>query len=114
MSRSSRALLYLLSMLAICALASTAFLDQNQSQPATTNGNVTIIGSVVDGSLNPLPGVTVTLERDGRVAAKSVSGADGGFRFTNIAPGAYRVKAELSGFPVFTRDLQVPSGVATI
>ena len=112
MSRSLRVVLSLVAMLLISALASSAFRDQ--APPPATTGTVTIIGSVVDASLAPLGGVAVALERDGRVVAKTVSASDGAFRFANIAPGAYRVKADLSGFPSFTRELRVPSNVATI
>ena len=112
MSRSLRVVFSLVAMLVISALVSSAFRDQTPA-PATT-GTVTIIGSVVDASLAPVGGVTVTLERDGRAVATTVSASDGAFRFANIAPGAYRVKAEVSGFPSFTRDLRVPSNVATI
>ena len=47
-------------------------------------GKATIIGSVVDGSLNPLAGVTVIIERAGQQVAKTVTGADCKFRFADL------------------------------
>jgi len=75
---------------------------------------VTLIGSVVDAQLTPLAGVTLTLERDGRVQATATSDRDGKFRFPAIAPGNYRVRADLKGFPQIARDVTVPPGVKSV
>jgi Ca-activated chloride channel family protein len=84
------------------------------SQSATATGArtaTTIVGSVVDGALNPLAGVIVTLVRDGRQIATTRSDADGVFRFTNVAAGTYTVRAEGTGLPVITRELRVTASV---
>ena len=81
-------------------------------QPAS--GATTMLGSVVDASLAPLPGVIVTLERDGKVVTKTTSGADGTFRFSNVAAGSYRVRAERAGFTTVDREVRIPAGVATV
>src|SRR2546425_9147135 len=54
-----------------------------------------------DGSV--LPGVTVTLTG---VAAPQVTVTDatGNFRFLNLSPGAYALKAELAGYGTATRS----------
>src|SRR5262245_15304516 len=54
-----------------------------------------------DGSV--LPGVTVTLSGVG-APQTTVSDAQGNFRFLNLSPGAYTLKAELSGYGVATRS----------
>jgi Ca-activated chloride channel family protein len=82
--------------------------------PASQAAGVTIAGTVVDAALNPLTGVVVTIERDGKAVGKATTAAGGVFRFTNVAPGAYRVRAEHAGFPVLTRDVRVPTGVTAV
>src|ERR1019366_6240212 len=71
-------------------------------------------GSVVDASLSPLANVVVTLEKDGRVEAKATTDAAGTFRFANVAPGNYQVRAERNGFPSVARDVRVPAGVTAL
>ena len=82
-----------------------------QSVPTTTT---TIVGTVVDGSLNPIPGAVITLEQNGRTVAKTTSGSDGKFRLAGIAAGQYRVRAESKGFPVFSRDLRITAGTVSL
>ena len=53
-----------------------------------------------DGSV--LPGVTVTLTGIG-AAQTTYTDATGNFRFINLSPGAYTLKAELSGYGSSTR-----------
>ena len=77
-------------------------------------GKATVTGSVVDGSLNPLAGVTVIVERAGQVVAKAVTGADGRFRFVDLAAGDYQVRAERAGLPAVTRAFRVPAGATSL
>jgi Ca-activated chloride channel family protein len=48
------------------------------------------------------------------VEAKTATDAEGKYRFADIAPGDYRIRAEHTGFPTVSRDFTVPAGVATI
>ena len=65
-------------------------------------------GTVLDQSRAVVPGAAVTLANsDTAVSFTAVSDANGGFRFPNLAPGAYRVKVELAGFRTATLDAQV-------
>ena len=102
----------------LCALFCWAlFSAQPRGQTggaAAQNSGTTILGSVVDAALSPLAGVAVTLERDGRVHARTSTAADGSFRFANVAAGTYRIKAEQAGFPVVERELQVTAGAAAV
>ena len=54
-----------------------------------------------DGS--PLPGVTVTLTGVG-APQTFVTDATGAFRFVNLSPGTYQLKAELAGYGTATRQ----------
>jgi Carboxypeptidase regulatory-like domain/TonB dependent receptor-like, beta-barrel len=79
----------LASMLASIA-ASAAFAQQTESR---------IVGKLLDQSQAALPGatVTVTLSQTGAVRT-TVTEADGTYTVTNLGPGTYVVKFELSGF----------------
>jgi Ca-activated chloride channel family protein len=77
-------------------------------------GKATVTGSVVDGSLNPLVGVTVIIQRAGQEVAKAVTGADGRFRFADLTAGDYQVRAERAGLPAFTRAFRVPAGATSL
>ncbi len=81
---------------------------------AAVQGRVTIVGSVVDGSLTPLAGVKITLENGSRVIASTATGADGTFTLAGIAHGAYRVRAERSGFSTLAREVHVPASVTRL
>src|SRR5688572_1985405 len=61
--------------------------------------DATLIGNVVDGTKAALPGATITatLIDTGR-ANTTVSDERGEYRLRGLAPGRYRVQAELSGF----------------
>jgi Ca-activated chloride channel homolog len=106
--------LYVLPVLMLAwALAGVA--PHGQTSPvAAQPAGVTITGSVVDAALAPIAGVAVTLERDGRVQARTTTDASGAFRFAGVAPGNYRVRAEHTGFPAFARDLRVPSDATAL
>src|SRR5881628_3983353 len=54
-----------------------------------------------DGSV--LPGVTVTLTGIG-APQTSVTDAQGNYRFINLSPGTYTLKAELAGYGTATRS----------
>jgi hypothetical protein len=77
-----------ISLLAISAFA--------QSQSGNIYGKV----QGKDGSV--LPGVTVTLTGVG-APASAVTDAGGNFRFLNLSPGTYTLKAELAGLGTATR-----------
>jgi iron complex outermembrane receptor protein/vitamin B12 transporter len=58
----------------------------------------TVSGVVVDQLGARLPGVTVTLVGEAQNGGNTTSGSDGSYSLANVAPGRYRVRAELSGF----------------
>src|SRR5258706_15987688 len=81
------------AMVLIALLAVSAY-AQVQS------GNIYGTAPAKDGSA--LPGVTVTLTGGGATQV-AITDASGSFRFLNLAPGSYGLKAELAGFGKSTR-----------
>ena len=65
------------------------------------SGNIYGHVQAKDGS--PLPGVTVTLTGIG-APQTFITDATGAFRFVNLSPGTYQVKAELAGYGTATRQ----------
>ncbi len=69
-----------------------------------------LYGTVFDEQKQPLPGVTVTVTGVGAPQVQQ-SDAQGKFRFLNLYPGAYALKAELEGFSTVERpDLTIKLG----
>jgi hypothetical protein len=86
------------------------------------SGNIS--GTIQDDQGGVLPGVTVTLQ-GADITRTMVSDETGGYRFLNLAPGAYRITATLPGFTTMVRegvvvavgsnvDLPVTMKVATV
>src|SRR2546427_12105705 len=85
------ALLALLMALAVPALAQERF------------GGLS--GVVTDSTKAAVPGATVTVTNKETGAVRTgVTGADGSYRFPEIAPGRYSVTIELQGFQKVTAD----------
>src|SRR5262245_24938143 len=66
----------------------------------------TIEGTVKDESGSVLPGATLTATspqlQDGQLV--QVSDSSGNYKFVDLPPGTYRLKAELQGFSLSVRD----------
>jgi len=93
--------LYLLASLVLPAVA--------QAQSATVSG------LVLDQLGARLPGATVTLVGEQQDAGNATAGGDGSYSIANVAPGRYRVRAELSGFETtVTAPFFVGGGIATV
>ena len=75
--------------------------------------NGVVSGSVVDSSGAVVPGATVTLGTPPS-ARETVSGSDGGFRFTNVAPGSYPLAIAAGGFATARRTVTVASTDVTV
>jgi protocatechuate 3,4-dioxygenase beta subunit len=75
---------------------------QEQSPPTPANSSFQISGTVVDAlSGQTLAGARVIIASTTRPAKQTVTtGADGRFRFTNVAPGKYSLVAQRRGFPL--------------
>src|SRR5690349_3869185 len=62
-----------------------------------------LYGTVSDDQGQALPGVTVTLTGEAGAPQVQVSDEQGRFRFLNLYPGIYDLKAELDGFSTVER-----------
>ncbi len=73
---------------------------------AQTTGR--IVGTIEDAQGAVLPGVTVTVTSPQLQGANTTTtDTNGQFRFPSLPPGAYHVKAELSGFKPLDNDVRV-------
>jgi hypothetical protein len=80
---------------------------------AQSVGSGTIEGTVRDESNAILPGVTLTISSPQLLAKEvtQVTDSAGDYKFVDLPPGTYRLKAELSGFSTFIReDLRLTVG----
>lgn len=65
----------------------------------------TLLGNVQDDTGGAVPGATITAtETRTNINRTAVSNAAGNYTFNNLAPGVYRVEAELVGFRKFARE----------
>lgn len=70
-----------------------------------------IAGVVRDDTGSVIPGVTITVTREGGGAAEvAVSGGEGAFRVDGLRPGAYRVEAVLDGFQTISKEVKLAGG----
>jgi Ca-activated chloride channel family protein len=103
------------AVVALSAWALTAVSAVGRGSTAqTSSSSVTIIGSVVDASLTPVPSASVALERGVGTVASTVTGTEGAFRFAGVVPGAYRVRVQKSGFTALVKEVRVPTGAETL
>jgi Ca-activated chloride channel homolog len=59
---------------------------------------VLVQGTIVDPAGAPIPGATVELIGGGKTVAKTVTAADGGFKFADVAAGTYDINVSLTGY----------------
>jgi len=81
--------------------------------PAQSAG-VLITGTVVDGSLSPLSGAVITLNRQNATIARTTSDLAGRFRFERVAPGQYEVKATHPAAPALVRAIRIGASATTV
>src|SRR6267143_7002828 len=64
----------------------------------------TILGTVTDASGAPINGAKVTLTNEGTSAALStITATDGGYKFTPVRIGSYKLTASFQGFQTITQ-----------
>jgi hypothetical protein len=64
-------------------------------------------GGITDPQGKAVAGAKVSLERESRKVASVISDDEGRFRFRNIPPGEYKLRAEIPQFAAITRDISV-------
>lgn len=72
-----------------------------------------LLGVVRDATEGALPGVSLTASSPSLIGGtrRTVSDSDGTYRFPSLAPGVYRIEAELTGFTTATRsDIRLALG----
>src|SRR5262245_19366743 len=85
-------------------LAAAAWLASAGTAAAQIGGG-TFVGMVVDPAGAALPGASITVVATATNATRSVvSGSDGGFVVSGLAPTAYEIRVELNGFKPFQRQ----------
>ena len=90
----------------LAALALTLCICAFAAPPADAQdfrGGIT--GRITDAQGGRLPGVTVTATHVAtNVVSTAITDSDGGFSIPYLAPGAYKITAELSGFKKLARE----------
>jgi len=84
------------------------------SPSALQAGAVVVQGSVVDDQLKALAGVKISLERPGAAALIQTTDQEGRYRFANVTPGDYTVRAETAAFKPFSRAITVGATPSTL
>jgi len=77
-------------------------IGQSLAQSTVTGG---IRGSVTDAQGAVVPSATITITNTGTNQTQDMTtDADGGYRFSNLQPGVYSIKASSTGFADFTQE----------
>ncbi|HUR21320.1 MAG TPA: von Willebrand factor type A domain-containing protein [Vicinamibacterales bacterium] len=110
-----RSIVFALSLI-VCSLMVAAPRSAAVDLPAQPgqSAGVLINGTVVDGSLSPLAGVVITLNRQGATIARTTSDSAGRFRFEGVAPGDYEVKATHTTAPALVRTIRIGANSTTV
>jgi Ca-activated chloride channel family protein len=72
-----------------------------------------LAGIVMDDTGTAVPGAPVELRARGRVERTTVTNTSGGFRFDNVVPGVYEIRASGQGFQPASMSVEVLEGRPT-
>ena len=100
--------------LSLLALLLFAVAPRSAAVSLPEQAGITITGTVVDGSLAPVSGAVVTLNRQGTVVQRTTSSTEGRYRFENVAPGDYEVKATHAKAPALSRQVHIGTGAQVV
>ena len=89
-------------------LLASALMVVGVAVSASAQAPTAIVGSIVDQTGAPLPGVRVTIR--GGVVRTAETAAAGDFAFLDLAEGDYEISAELGGFERQARAVHVRAG----
>ena len=82
---------------AIVVLTAVVFYHHPYQNQAAQNEGAVVLGTVVDEQAGPVSGVKVTISSQ-EFTASALTQTDGKFEFRKVAPGQYRIMAEVTGF----------------
>ena len=88
----------LLALLIACVLVGTPDGLRDQRVDAAAAQTFTVTGTIVDPAGRGLPGATLELRQGSREVGKTVSDAQGSWKFENVRAGDYEIQATLAGF----------------
>lgn len=74
----------------------------------------TVRGTVIDATGAPVAKAKLTLVRDGITDSAAVTASDGGFTFSAVADGAYKLRAEAKKLAPVEKKLKVSGGPVTL
>ena len=97
------------ALVVVLMLAASMAYAQGAGAAAQAAGN-RVTGVVTDATGGILPGVSVTIKGPSGATGSTVTDGTGRYTFNNVAPGAYEVTAELSGFTKLTVKATVTAG----
>src|SRR4051812_22919553 len=81
------------------------------STPLFAQANGEVRGRLTDETGGALPGVSVELRGMGGAPVQAVTDGNGGYSFSNVAPGTYQLNYNLINFGSIThRDVKVTAG----
>jgi tetratricopeptide (TPR) repeat protein len=106
--RSISIITLLIAPLALVTLRRTSNLA---AQIAKTD--VIVEGRITDLGSKPIEDVSVRLERDGKIAQETKTGADGQYTLKTNAPGAYRLRVEKDGYSSQSMEVMLETGKKT-
>jgi len=92
----------LVGFVAVCFLAFGSAQVENPTKAGI------LAGVVVDDAAAPVAGTTVELRVGPRVDRTAITDAHGAFRFENVAPGTYELRALMAGFRPVSMSVVVP------
>jgi hypothetical protein len=113
---NGKTLSMLLGRVSLWTLASLAVLLWSAAPLRAQVDAGSILGTVTDASGGSVHGATVTLTNEGTNASLSTTtGSDGGYKFTPVRIGSYKLTATLQGFSTITqRNIVVNVGAEVV
>ena len=94
-------------LLIACSFVFVATANQESGGFAATFQELTLAGVTVDPAGGAIPGVSVELRQGTAAPRTTVTDRQGQWKFERVTPGAYEVRATLTGFRTTVANVQV-------
>ena len=102
-------MMFVLTLLVVSVAGASDAGSVVRGEDETLPAGLEIFGTTVGQDGSALAGVRIALSGDG-VDQKTVSDADGAFRFTLVPPGSYSVVFKIKGAKKVKREITVSTG----